>query len=285
MPRQQSPNKTKKAIIDKVLHKNILICPNCKSPLFKVGNSLKCQHNHSFDLAKEGYVNLLLPNEKKTKDPGDDAVMVSSREAFLKKGYYEKLQTEILEIVKKLNCNTILDAGCGTGYYINLAEYQNLDVIGIDISKHAIKKAAKEKGAASFLVASIFNLPFQDETIDAVINIFAPKPEKEFLRVLKDGGVVIEVTPGENHLIELKKAIYSDQTRKNQEKTSFSELALIDFQRLTYQSKVKENDDLTQLVMMTPYWYKGGEKNLNALKECNIDNITFDFIIKLWKKQ
>lgn len=275
----------KKAMIDKVLHKNILICPNCKSPLFKVGNSLKCHHNHSFDLAKEGYVNLLLPNEKKTKDPGDDAVMVSSREAFLKKGYYEKLQTEILEIVKKLNCNTILDAGCGTGYYINPAEYQNLDVIGIDISKHAIKKAAKEKGAASFLVASIFNLPFQDETIDAVINIFAPKPEKEFLRVLKDGGVVIEVTPGKNHLIELKKAIYSDQTRKNQEKTSFSELTLIDFQRLTYQSKVEENDDLMQLVMMTPYWYKGGEKNLNALKECNIDNITFDFIIKLWKKQ
>lgn len=272
-------------MIDKVLHKNILICPNCKSPLFKVGNSLKCQHNHSFDLAKEGYVNLLLPNEKKTKDPGDDAVMVSSREAFLKKGYYEKLQTEILEIVKKLNCNTILDAGCGTGYYINLADYQNLDVIGIDISKHAIKKAAKEKGAASFLVASIFNLPFQDETIDAVINIFAPKPEKEFLRVLKDGGVVIEVTPGKNHLIELKKAIYSDQTRKNQEKTSFSKLTLIDFQRLTYQSKVEKNDDLMQLVMMTPYWYKGGEKNLNALKECNIDTITFDFIIKLWKKQ
>lgn len=275
----------KKAMIDKVLHKNILICPNCKSPLFQACNSLKCQHNHSFDLAKEGYVNLLLPNEKKTKDPGDDAVMVSSREAFLKKGYYEKLQTEILEIVKKLNCNTILDAGCGTGYYINLADYQNLDVIGIDISKHAIKKAAKEKGAASFLVASIFNLPFQDETIDAVINIFAPKPEKEFLRVLKDGGVVIEVTPGKNHLIELKKAIYSDQTRKNQEKTSFSELTLIDFQRLTYQSKVKENDDLMQLVMMTPYWYKGGEKNLNALKGCNIDTITFDFIIKLWKKQ
>lgn len=272
-------------MLDKVLNKNILICPNCKSPLFQAGNSLKCQHNHSFDLAKEGYVNLLLPNEKKTKDPGDDAVMVSSREAFLKKGYYEKLQTEILEIVKKLNCNTILDAGCGTGYYINLAEYQNLDLIGIDISKHAIKKAAKEKGAASFLVASIFNLPFQDETIDAVINIFAPKPEKEFLRVLKDGGVVIEVTPGKNHLIELKKAIYSDQTRKNQEKTSFSELTLIDFQRLTYQSKVEENDDLMQLVMMTPYWYKGGEKNLNALKECNIDTITFDFIIKLWKKQ
>ena len=107
---------------------------------------------------------------------------------------------------------TILDAGCGSGYYSEgLENFGNLYLT--DISKIAVKKASVNKNAISF-VSSIFELPIKDKTIDYILNIFAPKPQNEFLRVLKTGGKIIEVVPGKNHLKELKSLFFNENMRE-----------------------------------------------------------------------
>ncbi len=258
---------------------SILICPKCKSELEKKGNSLVCINNHCYDFAKQGYVNLLLVNQKNSRNPGDDETMINARDLFLKEGYFLKLRDEIQKQIVSSGVS-ILDAGCGSGYYsFGLEEFGDLYLT--DISKIAVKKASTNKGAVAF-VSSIFELPIKDNSIDYVLNIFAPKPQNEFLRVLKNGGKIIEVVPGKNHLKELKSVLFKENLRKNQEKFAYNELILAQTYKLTYKATLKNNSDIMHLAQMTPYWYKGAEKIESTLKNINTMEITFDFIINIW---
>ena len=201
---------------------NILKCPNCDNGLYIKDKGLKCNNGHFFDFAKEGYVNLLLPNQKKTKNPGDDEIMAKARDIFLKAGYFEKLNSHIASTVDFSN-KVVLDAGCGTGYYLSSIEANDCIKAGIDISKFAIKKASKNDEKSSYFVASIFNMPIKEQSIDIIMNIFAPKPQQEFKRILKDNGMIVEVVPGKNHLKEIKEIIYNQEVKPNKEKYAFSE--------------------------------------------------------------
>lgn len=260
--------------------KNIdnLICPKCKYELDLVGKSLICKNNHCFDISKEGYVNLLLVDHKKSKTPGDDPVMTRARDVFLKQGYFEELKKYIHEQVESLATGLIVDAGCGTGYYLDGLTERS---IGVDISKSAVQIASKNNKSATFIVSSIFEMPIKDKSVDIILNIFAPKPQKEFERVLKDDGSIVEVVPGENHLMELKQSLYECEARVNKEKYAFTEFKLKSTKRITYQ-RVVEKQDLISLLQMTPYWHTGGERNVDKLD--NSQNITFDFIINTWSK-
>lgn len=258
---------------------SILICPKCKSELERKDNSLLCKNNHCYDFAKQGYVNLLLVNQKNSKNPGDDETMINARDLFLKEGYFSKLKDEITKQIVGSNL-TILDAGCGSGYYsFGLENFGDLYLT--DISKIAVKKASVNKNAISF-VSSIFELPIKDKMIDYILNIFAPKPQSEFLRILKSGGKIIEVVPGKNHLKELKNVLFKENIRENQEKFAYNNFILEKSQKLTYKTTLKNNNDIMNLSKMTPYWYKGAEKIKNTLKNINNMEITFDFIINIW---
>ena len=262
---------------------NILKCPNCDNGLYIKDKGLKCDNGHFFDFAKEGYVNLLLPNMKKTKNPGDDSVMINARDSFLKAGYFEKLNSHIALTVDFSN-KVVLDAGCGTGYYLSSIEAKDCVKIGADISKFAIKKASKNDEKSSYFVASIFNMPIKEQSIDIIMNIFAPKPQHEFKRILKDNGMIVEVVPGKNHLKEIKEIIYNQEVKPNKEKYAFSEFYLLKSNRLTYEIQLKNIKDLNSLLMMTPYWYNGA-KNEQNLVMLNLKNITLDFIVNLWVKK
>ena len=261
---------------------SILICPKCKSELERKDNSLVCKNNHCYDFAKQGYVNLLLVNQKNSKNPGDDEIMINARDLFLKEEYFSKLKDEIKKQIVGNNL-TILDAGCGSGYYsFGLENFGDLYLT--DISKIAVKKASVNKNAISF-VSSIFELPIKDKTIDYILNIFAPKPQNEFLRVLKTGGTIIEVVPGKNHLKELKSLFFNENMRENEEKFAYNELFLQKTNKLTYKATLKNNDDVIHLAQMTPYWYKGAGKVKDMLKNVNTLEITFDFIINVLQKK
>lgn len=262
---------------------NILKCPNCCSELLVKDKGLSCQSGHFFDFAKEGYVNLLLPNHKKTKNPGDDSVMINARDSFLKAGYFEKLKNQIGSTVD-FSGKIVLDAGCGTGYYLSSIEAKDCVKIGADISKFAIKKASKNDEKSSYFVASIFNMPIKEQSVDIIFNIFAPKPQQEFKRILKDNGIIVEVVPGKNHLKEIKEIIYNQEAKPNTEKYAFSEFNLLKSNRLTYEIQLKNIKDLNSLLMMTPYWYNGA-KNEQNLVMLNLKNITLDFIVNLWVKK
>ena len=260
---------------------DIVVCPKCKQSLEKNGNSLVCFNKHCYDMSKEGYINFLLANAKKSKDPGDDQLMINARDMFLSKGYFDKLRDEITRLVNNYDGNVVLDAGCGTGYYSK--NLKNKDIICADISKHAVKRTAKNNEQAFCIVSSIFDLPIKDKSVDIVLNIFAPKPNLEFKRVLKDDGVILEVVPAKEHLKELKSLMYNDFNRPNVEKYAFGDFSLIKSERIGYSVKLKDREDVINLLKMTPYWYKGGEKYALLDTIPQDINVTFDFIINVWK--
>ena len=242
---------------------------------------LRCMLGHNFDKSKEGYVNLLIKNGS-GKRHGDDKLMVASRKAFLDKGFYADLRDNISEILG--TGKTVLDSGCGEGYYTaHFAE--NNTVVGIDISKDALKFASKRCKNASFAVASISHIPLSDSSVDAVLNIFAPDSPEEFSRVLKSNGRLITVQPLENHLFELKQMIYDVPYKNpplNLKKEGF---ALKSTKEVKYQISLQSNDDILSLFKMTPYYYKTSEADQQKLNSIDRLTVSLEFLITEYIKE
>lgn len=185
-------------------------CPLCHAPLAHTDKSYACPQGHRYDMAKEGYVNLLPVQHKRSRDPGDSAEMMQARRAFLDAGHYQPLRDEVagkLAALLPAGATSILDIGCGEGYYTaafaDTAREKGASTFGLDVSKSAIRAAAKRYSQATFCVASSHRLPFEESSMDAVIRIYAPCKGEELARVVKEGGWVITVTPGPRHLMEL----------------------------------------------------------------------------------
>lgn len=262
------------------LEKSAFICPICGNPLFKTENTLKCLSSHSFDKHKSGYVNLLIKNAR-GKRYGDDTAMVLSRTTFLEKGYYAPLRDALCKIIGQ--GHTVLDSGCGEGYYTNAFAVANT-VCGIDISKDALKYAAKKCKSAEFAVASVGAIPLPDNSIDTVVCIFAPESD-EFSRVLKKGGRLITVVPMENHLFELKKAVYDTPILNppvNKEKTGY---ILKSEKQLKYTINLECNEDIVALFKMTPYYYKTGKRDQEKLNFLERLSTTVEFFIAEYEIQ
>lgn len=266
---------------------NNLICPLCRNLLEKNNNSYLCKNNHTYDISSSGYANLLLANQKKSLDPGDNKIMVSARKNFLDKGYFLPLSEYINTIISDYitSDSVILDGGCGTGYYLNnlLNKYNYLTCIGIDISKYAIMTASKQNQKINYFVSSIFDLPIKSDSVNVILNIFAPKPEEEFKRVLGNSGIIIEVIPSMHHLYELKKIIYGDKTYLTKEKPGFADLKKVDTKSLSYTMTVP-NSDLPLLVKMTPYFYRTPEELLTKIYNIQEIELTFDFTVNIYQK-
>ncbi len=252
-----------------------MICPICEKKLVKIENSYKCENNHSFDISKQGYINLLL----NSKNSGDNKEMINSRHLFLENGYYCQLRDEICKIIKKLNIHNILDIGCGEGYYARgIKQQTNINISGIDISKEACLKASKLSKDILFVVSSINKIPFEDNEFDLLLNIFAPHNEQEFERVCRK--YILKVIPNKDHLLELKQLLYEDVIIKDEKKLDFKNFKEINNYHLKYQVIV---DDLFELFQMTPYYYK--TKYDKKIFEINHNKlITCDFSIVLYEK-
>ena len=259
----------------------VLLCPKCHFSLVKIDKSFVCSNKHCYDLSKENYVNLLLSNQKKSKAPGDDKTMISARDNFLQRGYYSRLREAIETIVRDVHPRFVLDAGCGTGYYIENLQHE-FSTIGVDISKEAVRCLAKKNKNCLGVVASIFDLPIADNSIDLILNIFAPKPQEEFRRILtKKTGVLVEVVPGQEHLKELKEKLFCESRTLNKERFSFGKFKLKTSHRLKYSTRIETNNDLTDLLKMTPYYYTGGKNRVDLIHDIESIEITLDFIINI----
>ena len=265
-----------------------IICPKCKSKLTKYDKTYICQNKHSYDISHFGYTNLLLANKKSTSSPGDNKIMIDARKDFLSKNFFLPLSDSVCNILTKyLPDNAdILDVGCGTGYYTNkIKQFLPLcNIYGLDISKDGIITASKQNKNIEYFVASAFDLPFEDNSFDALINIFSPKAENEFLRILKNNGYILEVVPESEHLKELKEIVYGEKIYMNKLSSNFEKFNLEFFTDLKYTENLS-NQDILNLVKMTPYFYKTKKTDLEKLN--NIDNleITFNFRINLFKKE
>ncbi len=266
-------------------------CPVCKGLLTKYEKTLKCENNHSFDMAKEGYVNLAL---SKSSESGDSKQMCLDRRSFLEAGFYSALADAIAKAVSdfKKGQLTVIDAGCGEGYYSrNMRDklWDGCRFFGVDLAKEAIRLAAKsekpleENRRINYAVAGIFDLPFENSFADVIISVFAPIAENEFARVLKKDGILIVACPGENHLYGLKKALY-DTAKENEEKIpQYEGYELVDVRRETYNITV-EGTLVSALFGMTPYYWKSSREVQERAKElCRLET-PCDFIIKIYRK-
>ncbi len=263
----------------------IFSCPVCKKALFIEGRTYKCENGHSFDIAKEGYVNLLLSN-KSTDTSGDDKEMVRARTHFLDGGYYEVLRIKVSQLIESLcpERAVLLDAGCGEGYYTSAYSEIAESACGIDISKSAVKHAAKRCKKALFAMGSVYHLPILDKSCDVVVNCFSPNAPDEFKRVLKDGGYLLYVVPGARHLWELKSILY-DSPYENEEKTEqYDGFELADVVSVGTSFSLNTNEDILSLFHMTPYTWntpKEGAERLSGLEKLDV---TADFRIHVYKK-
>ncbi|GAA1348498.1 methyltransferase domain-containing protein [Falsarthrobacter nasiphocae] len=160
---------------------------------------LVCRESHRFDAARQGYVNLLVGAG--TPFTPDTSAMILARERFQSAGHYAPLARRLTEF---LSSRTVVDVGCGTGYYSAGSEYSEL--VAIDLSPAAARRAARLPRTLALVWDAWRPLPLADASVEAVLNVFAPHNMDEFARVLKPGGSIVVVTSGKGHLRELADA-------------------------------------------------------------------------------
>lgn len=253
----------------------LLCCPICGQPLERLERSYVCPKRHCYDVAKEGYVNLLPANRKNSKDPGDDKDMVAARTRFLDAGHYAPLRNALAALVLEENPGTVLDSGCGEGYYtagICGALGGQARAVGVDLSRSALKKAARRTREAEFAVASVYHLPVAHRSVDLLLNCFSPLAAEEFRRVLKPGGTFLYVVPGAKHLWELKQVLYENPYENAEEEIAYEGFS---YERILPVEFTMELDApaLKDLFQMTPYCWKtpkAGVERMNALDSLKV---------------
>lgn len=265
------------------------MCPLCLTLLSRNSNSLICQNNHCFDISKTGYVNLLTGGGK--KGHGDDKLMVKARRDFLSKGYYKHLRNTLQKEVSDISVSgdILLDSGCGEGYYTSaladaLREKSGCEIFGIDLSKEALKLAAKSCPTVSFAAASAYHLPFQNESFNILTSIFAPLALEEFQRVLKNGGIFITVIPLENHLFSLKKAVYDTPYKNRPESAELEGFELINACEIKKEILLTSREDINNLFKMTPYYYKTSARDQEKLNHIDKLEVETEFMLLTYKK-
>lgn len=290
-------------------------CPNCDQALILQEDAqpqtYRCNNQHSFDLAREGYLNLLLAQHKRSRNPGDSDDMIRSRQRFLNAGYYQPLSDAIVAAVAKAASGTeqsVLDLGCGEGYYMqqlriasekSISEKASskkgisektptkLKLFGMDISKFAVRLAAKRKMDARLAVDSVYNIPLFENRIDTAISVFSPISVEETARVLKPGGKLIMVGPGAEHLSGLTALIY-EQSLPHGGNTAGLDNA-IQFKLLEQieikQTIVVSGSDILDLLKMTPYYWHSRPEQQEMLAKLDKLETLIHFNITIYQNQ
>ncbi|RXS41430.1 methyltransferase domain-containing protein [Idiomarina sp. 29L] len=266
-----------------------LICPLDKQPLQLNERTWCCENGHSYDVAKQGYVNLLPVQNKRSKDPGDSKAMVQARRKYLEEGHYLPLARALADIVLEQGDQTLLDAGCGEGYYLRYLVEQaeqkgtELSVAALDISKWAVQAAAKQDKRLSWIVASNNAIPLADNSVDTILCVFGFPVEAEFKRVLKPGGRLIMVDPAVNHLTELKSIIYSELKSKSETlPITGSDYELTSEQRVNFQVELNNNESIKNLLTMTPHLYRSSKEGREKAEKLQNLTITVDAWIRVF---
>lgn len=262
----------------------LFTCPVCGGNLSKEDRTYKCEKNHCYDTAKEGYVNLLM-SAKSGDASGDDKEMVASRTRFLDGGFYSPLRDKMCGIIGSVNIGSLslLDAGCGEGYYTSAYAEIAQNTVGVDISKAAVRHASKRCKKASFAVASVYHLPLAENSVDVVVNCFSPNAPSEFSRVLKDGGYLLYVVPGAKHLWELKSILYDDPYENEEKTEEYDGFVLERVESVNTQFTLDCNEDIKALFHMTPYTWKTPKDGAARLDKTEKLTVTADFKIHIFK--
>ncbi|MEP1469723.1 MAG: putative RNA methyltransferase [Halieaceae bacterium] len=245
------------------------ICPHCRQQLrwSEDRRSLACPEGHQFDRAREGYVNLLPANRKRSKEPGDDRAMLAARRRALDAGFYQPLADGVEALLAQITgIERVVDLGCGEGFYTAAVAgaFPAASVYGIDIAKEAVRLAAKRHEMIDFAVASAFDVPLAAGSIDLVTSIFAPVSATELQRLTAVGGYYLKVVPGPQHLWSLRQALYTNPRPHTAEPVSEQGFNTLDTRTFEYQVTL-DGERLADLVAMTPFAHRGHREKRDAL--------------------
>lgn len=287
-----------------------LRCPVCGGMFLREPSLLRCANGHCFDLAKEGYVNLLPPGKGKNARTGDEKAMVRARQTFLAAGLYNGISDAIASLLQRYlphdHAPVLCDSGCGEGYHtLRIADSLSQNrggalLYGFDASKTAVSYAAKaanrrmytgEGGIGTyggticaFFPANIFALPLSDSSVDAVISMFAPVAADENLRVLRENGVLLVASSGVRHLSEMRALLYNDVHYHEDATAAYEGFTLADTADVRYTMHVPDSDTLRALWTMTPFYYKTSPEGKERLFSMESLNCTVDVRLTVYKK-
>lgn len=289
----------------------LLKCPTCGGSLERDGGSLICRggaKTHTFDVARQGYVNMLPPGRGRNAKSGDDAEMVRSRSAFLSLGYYDRISDTVADLILEYypteetgGIIKIADSGCGEGYHtcrfvkrISETGMTPVCCAAFDASKnaaaHAAKSAAEQalapkngigapfEGSSliSFMTGNIFYLPLKDKSVGAVVSMFAPIAGDENFRILTHGGITVVAASGEDHLIEMREMIYPNVIKKPSVPKAGDGFYQADCKNLKYKIKLESNSSIMNLFGMTPFCYKTPPNAVKILEKTDLLELTVD---------
>ena len=266
---------------------NLLMCPVCRQVLQLHDRTWRCANNHSYDVAKQGYVNLHVVQHKHSKNPGDTAASVQARRAFLSAGHYAPLQQAVVQKIRTLRIENLLDIGCGEGYYTAAMQGEVLQCVGVDIAKNAVQVAAKLNPAVTWVVGTGATLPVLEHCIDLCTSLFSPIPQQEILRVLKPQGYLLVVTPAPEHLLAMRQALFEEVKPHDPEKfiTQLQDaFDLVDASVVETPLQLNQSD-LNHLIAMTPYAYKAKAERRQALEQQTQFDVTAQHQIYLFQKK
>lgn len=279
--------------------RGILACPVCGESLRSNAKTIKCYNGHSFDIARQGYINLLLSNRKKSSDPGDSKDMIAARRRFLSTELYSPIVEAICDLIEEYILGNdevelrFVEVGCGEGYYIGKLEdflsqkHSPSMLYGIDISKHAILAAAKRYKHITFAVDNASKPSLLDKSVDVFLSIFAPFYVENSLKKLKSRGFIIQVVPTKNHLKELKQIIYEEaivgnKTANNLELPSKIHLHKKNLIRETI--TLNKNSTIQDLFLMTPHYWRTKRDLKVQLEELDRMTVTLEVEVRLYAK-
>ena len=262
-----------------------LLCPICAAPLRQTDKTFRCDNGHSFDMARQGYVNLLPVQNKRSLNPGDTREQVLSRRAFLEAGFYTPIAQALCDAARDLGCTgPILDVGCGEGWYsAQLSAALDAPLLGLDISKEAVRCAAAKYKNAQWICGSAARLPVADGSVGLVTSLFALTIPEEFKRVLRSDGYYFQVLAQEDHLLSLKSIIYPTLTHK--EKNTSPDLAGFTLVRqipIRFTFNI-EGEQVRNLLSMTPHVYRISKEGAQRLAETDKLTDTASAVLNIYR--
>lgn len=280
---------------------SILRCPYCHKALQRQERTYRCPSGHSFDIARQGYANLLSSAQRRSKDPGDNRDMILARRRFLDSGFYAPIAdaingavTAALSGATERPAPNLLDAGAGEGYYLARLDAALASppvaprpaLYGVDISRHGMQYATHRSKAITWLVASLVDLPLASASVDVVLSVFAPLAPEEFRRVLRPDGTLVVVGPGPYHLYALRQQLYAEVTPHEPEQllpTLASSFTPLSERWIGYELTLTTGEQIGDLLTMTPFGWNIDQARRAAVEATAPLRMAVDVAVRLFR--
>ncbi len=276
----------------------VFACPVCGEDLPPAPGSYVCVNGHRFDVAREGYVNLLLAQHRRSKDPGYSKEMIAGRRYFFDAGHYAPLADCVAECLRSLlpagPDRVVVDAGCGEGYYLRrLRRLLQQDcsgdgvvLCGLDISKHGIRVASRRDPQGRYAVAGTYRMPVRAGRVDVLLSHFSPVSAEDFRRVVKPGGAVLVGGPGERHLFRLKELLYESPAAHEPVAMLADEsgFELIDTRVIRYPLSLRGPGQAANLLLMTPYFWSVDDETRARIGALDALDTEVDVVLHIYRR-